>query len=383
MKNAIIRTFAIVALLGFGSEMKAVRSSEAFYFSNDSISPDENIGQLSEREDSIRKSMEEAVIYKLKDTLDLWNLSRSPYISVQQYLKGSVPGAYVQETTGEPGSMQNMLFRGVSTPIFSKGDVASTQPVVFLNGIPLLMNDAFVYNVKSTEVNPIGTATNILSGLNLDNVASIEVVKDAAQLAKLGPLAANGAVFDYFDQELSQETLEMLVHQAETIAHSKPSGLDAKTCLSDQAISFTRNIGFKEIEVNLGAYLVIADTGIHGNTREAVEKVEAIGLDALSDLNRLGELSQQAEEVLKAKDQKLLGQLMSQAHNHLKSLGVSCDLSDLLVATALEQGALGAKMSGGGLGGCIIALTSTKDQAQTIAKKLQEKGAVNTWIESL
>ena len=38
MKNAIIRTFAIVALLGFGSEMKAVRSSEAFYFSNDSIS---------------------------------------------------------------------------------------------------------------------------------------------------------------------------------------------------------------------------------------------------------------------------------------------------------------------------------------------------------
>ena len=143
-------------------------------------------------------------------------------------------------------------------------------------------------------------------------------------------IAAIRAVFDYFDQELSQETLEMLVHQAETIAHSKPSGLDA-----------------------------------------------------LSDLNQLGELSQKAERALKAKDQKLLGQLMSQAHNHLKSLGVSCDLSDLLVATALEHGALGAKMSGGGLGGCIIALTSTKDQARTIAKKLQEKGAVNTWIESL
>ena len=185
-------------------------------------------------------------------------------------------------------------------------------------------------------------------------------------------IAAIRAVFDYFDQELSQETLEMLVHQAETIAHSKPSGLDAKTCLSDRAISFTRNIGFKETEVDLGAYLVIADTGIHGNTREAV-----------SDLNQLGELSQKGEGALKAKDQELLGQLMSQAHNHLKSLGVSCDLSDLLIAAALEQGALGAKMSGGGLGGCIIALTSTKNQAQTIAKKLQEKGAVNTWIESL
>ena len=75
-------------------------------------------------------------------------------------------------------------------------------------------------------------------------------------------IAAIRAVFDYFDQELSQETLEMLVHQAETIAHSKPSGLDAKTCLSDQAISFTRNIGFKEIEVNLGAYLFSCFCGL-------------------------------------------------------------------------------------------------------------------------
>lgn len=43
-------------------------------------------------------------------------------------------------------------------------------------------------------MNPIGTATNILASLNMDNVASIEVVKDAARLAKLGPLAANGAI---------------------------------------------------------------------------------------------------------------------------------------------------------------------------------------------
>lgn len=194
MKNAIIRLCAIVALLGFGSEMKAVRGITGIFFSNDSISPEENVEQLMEKRDSIRKSIENAVIYNLRDTLDLWKLSRAPYISVQQYLKGTVPGVYVQETTGEPGSIQNMLIRGVSSPVFSKGDMSAVQPVVFLNGIPLLTDDSFVYNVKSTEVNPIGTATNILSGLNLDNVASIEVVKDAARLAKLGPLAANGAI---------------------------------------------------------------------------------------------------------------------------------------------------------------------------------------------
>lgn len=194
MKNAIIRLCAIVALLGFGSEMRAVRNIGDFFFSNDSISPDENTRLLMEKEDSICKSIESAIIYKSRDTLDLWKLSRAPYVSVQQYLKGTLSGIYVQETTGEPGSMQNMLIRGLSSPVFSKGDMSAAQPVVFLNGIPLLTNDAFVYNVKSTEVNPIGTATNILAGLNLDNVASIEVVKDAAQLAKLGPLAANGAI---------------------------------------------------------------------------------------------------------------------------------------------------------------------------------------------
>ena len=63
MKNAIIRLCAIVALLGFGSEMKAVRGITGIFFSNDSISPEENVEQLMEKRDSIRKSIENAVIY--------------------------------------------------------------------------------------------------------------------------------------------------------------------------------------------------------------------------------------------------------------------------------------------------------------------------------
>lgn len=192
MKNAIIRFCAIVALLGFGSEMRAIRSG-GYLLAKDSILPDENAGQPIGKTDSVCR-VENVNFYQFEDTLDLWNLSRSSYISVQQYLKGTLPGVYVQETTGEPGSIQNILIRGLSTPVFSRGDMSSAQPVVYLNGIPLLTNDAFVYGIKSTEVNPVGTATNILSGLNLDNVASIEVVKDAARLAKLGPLAVNGAI---------------------------------------------------------------------------------------------------------------------------------------------------------------------------------------------
>ena len=74
---------------------------------------------------------------------------------------------------------------------------------------------------------------------------------------------------------------------------------------------------------------------------------------------------------------------MTLAHRELQKLNVSSEKSDTLVDEALAQGALGAKMSGGGLGGCIIALTDEKEKAKEISRKLLEKGAVNIWIETL
>ncbi|MCY7210057.1 mevalonate kinase [Streptococcus sp. IsoGale021] len=196
-------------------------------------------------------------------------------------------------------------------------------------------------------------------------------------------IAAIRAVFDYYEQELDRETLEILANRAEMIAHMNPSGLDAKTCLSDHAIKFIKNVGFSEFETNLGAYLLIADTGIYGNTREAIQKVEQLGMTALPYLHQLGKLTTEVEEALKVKDLERIGIAMSEAHLSLKNLGVSCPEADRLVATAQENGALGAKMSGGGLGGCIIALVASEEKAVSLADLLREKGAVNTWIESL
>ena len=78
-----------------------------------------------------------------------------------------------------------------------------------------------------------------------------------------------------------------------------------------------------------------------------------------------------------------MGQAMTKAHGKLAQLGVSCQLSDDLVELALENGALGAKMSGGGLGGCVIVLIKEKKEAEVLARLLREKGASNIWIESL
>ena len=196
-------------------------------------------------------------------------------------------------------------------------------------------------------------------------------------------IAAIRAVFDYYQVNLPHDILEILVNRAEMIAHMNPSGLDAKTCLSDQPIRFIKNVGFTELEMDLSAYLVIADTGVYGHTREAIQVVQSKGKDALPFLHALGELTQQAEDAISRKDAEGLGQILSKAHLHLKEIGVSSPEADHLVETALNHGALGAKMSGGGLGGCIIALADNLTQAQELAERLEEKGAVQTWIESL
>ena len=196
-------------------------------------------------------------------------------------------------------------------------------------------------------------------------------------------IAAIRAVFDYYQAELPHDVLEILVNRAEMIAHMNPSGLDAKTCLSDHPIRFIKNVGFTELKMDLSAYLVIADTGVYGHTRKAIQVVQSKGKDALPFLHALGELTQQAEDAIRQKDAEKLGQILSQAHLHLKEIGVSSPEADSLVETALSHGALGAKMSGGGLGGCIIALVADYHQAQDLAERLEEKGAVQTWIESL
>ncbi|KXT80615.1 mevalonate kinase [Streptococcus oralis] len=220
--------------------------------------------------------------------------------------------------------------------------------------------------------------------------ARIRCVIDSAIPEKRGmgssaaiSIAAIRAVFAYYQADLPHDVLEILVNRAEMIAHMNPSGLDAKTCLSDQPIRFIKNVGFTELEMKLSAYLVIADTGVYGHTREAIQVVQSKGKDALPFLHALGELTQQAEDAIRRKDAEGLGQILSQAHLHLKEIGVSSPEADSLVEMTLSHGALGAKMSGGGLGGCIIALVANLDQAQELAKRLEEKGAVQTWIESL
>ena len=207
-------------------------------------------------------------------------------------------------------------------------------------------------------------------------------------------IAAIRAIFNYFRENLEDELLEKLVNTAEIVAHKTPSGLDAKTCLSDKAIRFVKNKGFSYINLNLDAYLVIADTGIYGNTGEAIQNVKNLGSKAELSLKKLGRLTDEMTRILTGnienKEEKIrrekiskIGEIMTTANTELGKLNITIEKTELFVKTAIENGAAGAKISGGGLGGCVIALAENLEIMEKVKDGFTKCGAENIWVEKI
>ncbi|WP_333621976.1 SusC/RagA family TonB-linked outer membrane protein [Sphingobacterium multivorum] len=131
----------------------------------------------------------------VRDTVDVRKVSLQPNLSLQQIVKGQLASVYVQEPSGEPGSVQSMIVQGASGVMFTKRDNYALQPAVYLNGVPMVQENPFAFDVQEYEYNRIGPATNLLSQIDMSNIQSIAVIKDPFELAKLGPNAANGAIY--------------------------------------------------------------------------------------------------------------------------------------------------------------------------------------------
>lgn len=195
------------------------------------------------------------------------------------------------------------------------------------------------------------------------------------------------ALFNYFEQELTHEQLLELVNVSEVIAHGNPSGLDAAMTSGEQPLYYTKGKPFVPFKMSVDAYLVVADTGIKGQTREAVGSIAALMKEhpeeTMNDIHQLGELADKAKTAIEENSPIDLGSYMHQAHLLLDKLGVSNEQLNQLVDAALANGALGAKLTGGGRGGCMIALADSETTAQKISDALRETGTSNTWIYQL
>ncbi|GKU23746.1 mevalonate kinase [Clostridium folliculivorans] len=199
-------------------------------------------------------------------------------------------------------------------------------------------------------------------------------------------IAITRSIFSLFGQKLSEEHLFSLVQIAETYAHGKPSGIDTATEISEHPIWFQKEKQIVPLVIRRPLYIVVADTGRNGDTHTAVDNVRKMyGSETVKVQNSLDEIariSELAREALLKGDIYLLGTLLYRNHEELKILGVSDDELNHLVEIARNAGALGAKLTGGGLGGCMLALGESLGHAKIIATQLMSSGASNVWYFS-
>ena len=184
---------------------------------------------------------------------------------------------------------------------------------------------------------------------------------------------------------LTDEKVSDLTFNVEKIHHGTPSGIDNTVIAYQQPIYYQKGVPFQFLDIPVSFSILIADSGIPGHTRDAVERVRQNWTKSPERyqgiFQSIGQITQEARELIKAGSPTDLGPLMDQNHQFLQELDISLPELDLLVNTARDAGALGAKISGGGLGGNIIALVNS--DTHQISEALTNAGAVNTLVTSI
>ena len=195
------------------------------------------------------------------------------------------------------------------------------------------------------------------------------------------------AIFDWQELPLDEKTLLKYVDYSEQIAHDNPSGIDAAATSGTQPILFEKGQPFETFQLNVDAYLLVADTGIKGQTRQAVKDVANLvqqkGTSIRQIIDQLGDLTLEAKTAIVENQAEKLGQIMTASHRLLQKLTVSNHTLDQAVELALNHHALGAKLTGGGRGGCLIVLAKDLQSAKQIQEKLISYGMKRTWLQGL
>ncbi|WP_188456735.1 mevalonate kinase [Virgibacillus oceani] len=196
-------------------------------------------------------------------------------------------------------------------------------------------------------------------------------------------IAVIRSLYAYADQQLSEEELLKLANISETYAHGAPSGIDTLTITSGSPVWYEKERPFYFIQPKTDFHFVVADSGRMGDTRLAVESVADLFKSApkkiQASLNKIGEITHQARRALEKASKHLLGKTLNEAQKELEALGVSDAGLNRLIYLARREGALGAKLTGGGNGGCIIALARNEEHSRQLSDKLRKFGAHAVW----
>ena len=244
---------------------------------------------------------------------------------------------------------------------------------------------------KLPEDDPIAIVIRgVLETLGIRSLPAVtlRITSSIPASAGLGSSAAVAAALaraasTFVGHPLSDEQVSQIAFRAEQRLHGNPSGIDNSVVAHARPVYFIRGRAIEFLHLAEPFSLVIADTGIPSATMDMVgalrERWQADPEQHEAWFDRIAEIVDRARSILDNGGCEQLGPLMDANHDLLRTLGVSCAELDRLVEQALRAGALGAKLSGAGGGGNMIALVQAGDE-ERIAARLRESGAV--WTRS-
>lgn len=195
------------------------------------------------------------------------------------------------------------------------------------------------------------------------------------------------SLFKYSNEQYTREILLQLANVSETYAHGAPSGIDPLTITSESPIWYQKEKPIDYIYPKGNFHFVIADSGQMADTKTAVDTVKSMLKQApqkmYKKIERIGDITYQVREALEKSSKQILGYLLDETQKELDALGVSDTSLNRLIEIAKREGALGAKLTGGGNGGCIIALAEDENHSQLLSEKLKQYGAHAVWSYEL
>ena len=167
----------------------------------------------------------------------------------------------------------------------------------------------------------------------------------------------------------------------ERAAFGGASGIDTSACAHGGFGTYRAGgRGWELLDAGCGMRLVVADTGQPHSTRGMVEAVSRFREERRAEFDRAAGaaagMAARAAAALRSGDSPALGRIMSENHELLSAIGVSTGRADALAAAAVDAGSPGAKITGAGGGGCVVALPGAGEDGEArVARAMRGAGA--------
>lgn len=232
---------------------------------------------------------------------------------------------------------------------------------------------------------PTGRRAGDEGGLEISITSSIPVASGLGSGAAVS-VALIRSLSSFLFRSLTDDEVNMLAFEIEKLHHGTPSGIDNTVITYNKPVYFIKGQPIETFKVGKPFTIVIGDTGVSALTKESVGDVRGLWLRDTANFencfNEIAQIALIARRSIEHGRPELLGELMDHNHSILQNLTVSSPELDKLVIAARNAGALGAKLSGGGRGGNMIALVE-QDRAESVANALISAGAKRTIITEI